>query len=194
MDQIPALIGDGLLGGPDDVVPAGAPGQSHQSAPGVHIPVGGPKAGEGGDQIDAAGVRHLGGVILRVPGLTDEAQLVPDPLDHRAPHKDGALQGVLHLPVQADCNGGQQAVVAAVEPLAGVHQQETAGAVGVFGLAGREAGLAEQSGLLVAGDAGDGDLRTLEFYRAVDPAGVPHLGQHGHGDAQAAADMGVPAQ
>ncbi len=49
----PALIGDGLLGGPDDVLPPGAPGQAHQRAPGVHVPVGGPQTGKGGHQIDA---------------------------------------------------------------------------------------------------------------------------------------------
>jgi len=39
--------------------------------------------------------------------------------------------------------------------LAGVHQHEAAGAIGVLGHAGREAGLAEQRALLVAGHAAD---------------------------------------
>ena len=43
--------------------------------------------------------------------------------------------------------------------VAGVHQQEAAGAVGVLGHARREAGLAEERRLLIAGDAGDGDRR-----------------------------------
>jgi hypothetical protein len=37
---------------------------------------------------------------------------------------------------------------------AGVHQQKTSGAIRVFGLAGLEAGLADQRGLLIAEDAG----------------------------------------
>jgi hypothetical protein len=46
-----------------------------------------------------------------------------------------------------------------LELLAGVHQHEAAGAVGVLGQPGLEAGLAEQRALLVAGDAGDRDRR-----------------------------------
>ena len=42
---------------------------------------------------------------------------------------------------------------------AGVQQHEAAGAIGVLGHAGGVAGLAEQGGLLVAGDAGDRDWR-----------------------------------
>ena len=38
-----------------------------------------------------------------------------------------------------------------------VHEHEAAGAVGVLGHAAREAGLAEQGRLLIAGDAGDLD-------------------------------------
>jgi len=41
-----------------------------------------------------------------------------------------------------------------------VQQQEVAGAVGVLGLAGREAGLAESRRLLVAEVAGDADAGT----------------------------------
>ena len=45
---------------------------------------------------------------------------------------------------------------------AGVHQHEAAGAVGVLGHAGREAGLAEQRRLLVARDAAERDLPPAE--------------------------------
>ena len=40
--------------------------------------------------------------------------------------------------------------------------RKAAGAVGVFGVPGREAGLAEQGRLLVTGDAGDRDLHSLD--------------------------------
>ena len=175
------------------MVPGGAPGQAYQSPPGVHIPVGSPQAGEGGHQVHSAGVLHLGGVVLRVPGLGNEAQLVPQPLDNRPAHKDGALQGVLHLVPEAHGDGGQEAVLTAVQPLPGVHQQKAAGAVGVLGLAGGKAGLAEEGGLLVAGDARNGHLHPLEVYRAVDLAAAHHLGQHGHGDVQGVTDALVPA-
>ena len=41
--------------------------------------------------------------------------------------------------------------------IAGVHQHEAAGAIGVLGHAGAEAGLAKQGALLVAGDSTYGD-------------------------------------
>ena len=170
-----------------------SPGQSHQSAPGVHVPVGSPQTGEGGHQIYPAGVLHLGGVILRVPGLGNKAQFVPQPLDDGPAHEDGALQGVLHLVPEAHGNGGEKAVLAPIQPLAGVHQQEAAGSVGVFGLAGGEAGLAEEGGLLIAGDACDGDLHALEVHRTIDLAAAHYLGQHGHGDVQSGTDALVPA-
>ena len=176
------------------MVPAGPPGDAHQRPPGVHVPVGGPQAREGGDQVDAPRVGDLGGVVLRVPGLADEAQLIPHPLDHRAAHKDGTLQGVLHLPVQPHGDGGEQAVPAAAQLVPRVHQQETAGAVGVFGLPRGEAALAEQGGLLVPGHPGDGDLRPQQIGGPIDLAGVPHLGQHFRGDAQFGTDVLVPAQ
>ena len=53
--------------------------------------------------------------------------------------------------------GGQQAVLGLNGLGAGVEQHEAAGAVGVLGFAGAEAGLAEERRLLVAQVAGDGD-------------------------------------
>lgn len=46
---------------------------------------------------------------------------------------------------------------------AGVHQHETAGAVGVFGHARFETGLAEECGLLIAGDSGNRYLFSVEI-------------------------------
>ncbi|MNM67891.1 hypothetical protein D3C81_794350 [compost metagenome] len=51
---------------------------------------------------------------------------------------------------------------------AGMHQQEAAGAIGVLRLPGLHAHLAEQRGLLVAGDAADGHLPAAEAGLAVD--------------------------
>ena len=158
------------------MVTGGAPGQSHQGTPCVHIPVGSTQAGEGRDEIDPAGIRNLGGVILRVSGLRDEAQLVPDPLDDGAAYEYGALQSVLDLSAQADGDGRQQPVPASAQLVTGVHQKKTAGAVGVFRLTGGEAGLTEEGGLLVAGDARDGYLHPLEIDSAVHFTGVSDLG------------------
>ncbi len=43
----------------------------------------------------------------------------------------------------------------------GIHQQEAASAVGVLGLPGFDAHLAEQRGLLIAGNARDGNAGAL---------------------------------
>ena len=77
-------------------------------------------------------VRHLLGVVLGIAAVLDQVHPVPDPLDDRAAHKDGAFQRIFYLAVKADGNGGDQTVLALVDLVAGVHQQETAGAVGVF--------------------------------------------------------------
>ena len=169
-------------------------GQAQDGAPGVHVPVGRAQAGEGGHHINAGGILHLGGEVLGVRRFGDEVQLVPQPLDHRTAHENAALQSVLHLAVDAHRDGGEQAVLALVHPLAGVHQQEAAGAVGVLGLARLKAGLAEEGGLLVARDARDGHFHPLDVHMAVDLAAALHLGQHVHGDAQPLADGLVPAQ
>ena len=81
---------------------------------------------------------------------------------------DRPLEGVDRLGV-AELVGhrGEQPVAAADQLLAGVEQQEVAGAVGVLGLAGLEADLADRGRLLVAEDAGDRHLARPPGRRAV---------------------------
>ena len=76
----------------------------------------------------------------------------------------------------------------------GVHEQEGAGSVGVLRPARGEAALAEERRLLVTRDARNGNLRAEPFgiRRAKDPARIPHLGQHGAGDAEFAEQQVVP--
>src|SRR3546814_6985794 len=64
---------------------------------------------------------------------------------------------------------------------ASVHQQETAGAVGILRLAWLDAHLAEQSGLLVPGDTGDGDAGALARAKVgttINLGGRAHIRQH----------------
>ena len=79
-------------------------------------------------------------------------------------------------------------------PAAGVHQQEAAGAVGVLGHAGREAGLAEQGALLVAGDAADQHRRAQQrgAALAVMGAGRQDPGHQRSRDVQQRQQLGVP--
>jgi hypothetical protein len=79
-------------------------------------------------------------------------------LHERTGDGDGAFEGV-HRRLGAEpvrqCR--QQAVLRGYGLLAVIHQQEAAGAVGILGLAGFEAGLADEGRVLVAQDPGDGD-------------------------------------
>ncbi len=79
-------------------------------------------------------------------------------------------------------------------PRPGVHQQETAGAIGVFGLPGLKAGLAKEGGLLVPGTATDRHLHPLDVGGSIDLAASPHLREHLHRDVQSVADAFIPAQ
>ena len=74
---------------------------------------------------------------------------------------------------------------------AGIHQRETAGAVGALDHAGREAALADQRRLLIARHAGDGHRRAekLRVGRAERAGIVAHLGQHRARHAEQVAAM-----
>ncbi len=86
-----------------------------------------------------------------------------EPLDSRTRDEDGAFEGVLdRLTGALEADGGEEAVFGHDRLVAGVHQHERAGAVGVLRVAGVETGLAEQRGLLVTERAGDGDFRAEE--------------------------------
>ena len=116
---------------------------------------------------------------------------VAQPLHHRAADEDAAFERVLGLAADLPGDGREQPVARRDRPLAGVLQQEAAGAVGVLRQPGRHAHLAEQRRLLIAGDAGDRDVADAERRRdaAVDLARRADLGQHaGRARAAASAD------
>ena len=189
-----ALVGDGLERSADQMAPTAAAGQPHDGPAGVHIPVRRAESREGGYNIDAAVVRNLRGIKFAVGGLLDQAELVTDPLDHRAADKDAALHGVADFSVQSRRDGGDQAMVAQTEIPTGVHQHKTTGTVGVFGFARLEAGLPEQGGLLISGAARDRDADAGKLGIAVNFTAAAHFGKHLHGDVQCVADGFVPAK
>ncbi len=87
-------------------------------------------------------------------------ELVAQPLDGGAGHEDRALQGVLRrLALELPRQRGEEPVLAGDGLGARLVEQKTARPVGVFGLAGLGAALAEQRRVLVARDAGHGDGR-----------------------------------
>ncbi|MNS61661.1 hypothetical protein D3C72_946940 [compost metagenome] len=130
--------------------------------------------------------------------MLEDAQAVAQPLDRRAGDEDAAFERVEgRLAVELPGQGGQEAVGAGHGHLAGVHEHEAAGAVGVLGLAGAEAGLAEERGVLVAGHRGDGQpggQRPDGHGLAEDVARGLGLRGHRLGDAELGHQLGVPGQ
>src|SRR6185295_6172878 len=127
--------------------------------------------------------------------VADHAERVAQPFDRGPGDEDRAFERVGGPPAAAPRRRGQQPVARADRFLAGVEQQEAAGAVGRLGHARREAGLAEQRRLLVARDPGDRERRVEQprCRRAIDPAVLVNLRQDRIGHAEQCAQLGVPA-
>lgn len=195
-EDVVDLIADAVQRGADDVVLVAAPGEAHDGAAGVLVPVGRAEAGEGRHDVTAVGVLDLLGHILGVAGLFQQAQLIAEPLDGRTGHENRAFQRIIHLAVGAAGDGGDKAVPGCDRRLTGVHEQKAAGSEGVFRLAGGKAGLAEEGRLLVA-------CRTGNFYLAAEvhrvsvlikAAGRHRLREHTFRDVQLLQDLVVPFQ
>ena len=88
------------------MLPFGATGEAQDGPTGVHVPIGCAQASESRHQVYSAVIADFLGVVLRVAALGEEPHFIPQPLDHRAAYEDAALQGVLHLSVQADGDSG----------------------------------------------------------------------------------------
>ena len=176
--------------------PGGAPGDAQQRAPGVHVPIGGAQAGEGRHKADAPGVLHGLRQLVGLLGGLDKAQLVPQPLDGAARVEGAALQGVGGAAVQLPGDGGQQPRLGGHGLAACVHQHKAAGAVCIFGHALRKAALAKQGGVLVPGDARNGDFlpQHVGAAHAHNLPAFAHPGQSAAGDAQLLEQGIVPAQ
>ena len=194
LQQGRALVGNGFQRRAGDVGDGAATRQTGDGAAGVGLPVRGTQAGEGGHHHHAAAVGHAFGQLLHLAAVLDGTQAVAQPLHHRAAHEHAAFQRKLGLGASLCGRGGQQTVGRGLELAAGVHQHEAAGAIGVLGHAGREAGLAEEGALLVAGHAADGNLAAQDVGGRVAEVGCggQHLGQQAAGNAQRGQQIGVP--
>jgi len=96
------------------------------------------------------------GELLDLGRLVDQAEPVAQPLDERARHRDRSLEHVGRVGIADLVAHAREQLLGPVDLVAGVHQQEGAGAVGVLRIVRLEAGLAEQGGVLVTEDAGNG--------------------------------------
>ncbi len=154
--DVHGLEGDAFEGGAGDMGSRGTAGNAADGTMGILIPVGGAHAGEGRDEIDAAVVLDRRCQGLDLGGTPDDAQAVAEPLDDGTAHEDGSFQGIIDLVPDLPGDGSEEVVAREDGLLARVHQEEAAGAVGVLHGAGFGAHLAEEGGLLVAGNAADG--------------------------------------
>ena len=98
------------------------------------------------------------------------------------------------MAAEPGCNGRDKAVAADAGRLARVHEQEAARAVGILGLAGGEAALTEQRGLLVARRARDGNFHALDVAGAEVAAARADVRQHAARDAQDLQERLVPVE
>ena len=137
---------------------------------------------------------------LALRRVAEDPELVPQPLDRRAGHGDGTLQGVhRRLVAQLVGHRGDEPAPRPHHRRAGVEQEEVAGAVGVLRLSWLEAQLADTGGLLVT-------QVTRQRHLAAEGAGIegaavgvrggrrPDLRQHLAGDAEEAEELVVPVQ
>ena len=128
----------------------------------VHIPVRRAHAGERRDQINPAVVRERSRQRFRLRRGRNQLHFVPQPLNRRARHEHAALQRVGRLAVHAPSDGGQQPRLTANRPRAGVHQHETARAIGILGLARAKACLPIQCRVLVARHRRNGNFASKD--------------------------------
>ena len=172
-------------------------GEPHQRAARVGPPVGGEQTRERGHDVGATVVVDRRREGFDLGGGVEHPQVVAQPLHQRPRHRDGTLQRVDGFRV-ADlvAQRRQQPVLGGNDLLAGVHEHETAGAVGVLRHAFLETGLPEGRGLLVTEDARDRDTgqETLRATHAVDLGRGPDLRQHRHRNAHVGCDGGLPVE
>jgi hypothetical protein len=148
------------------------------------------EAGEGGDDGHAAAVGDGARQGFDFSRGFDDAQAVAQPLHGRAGDEDAAFEGVLQrLVAELPGDRGQQAVRRADRRAAGVHHHERAGAVRVLGLPRARAALAEERGLLIAGDAHD---RNAVGGLGEEAARGSHLGQDAARHAEELQQLVIP--
>ena len=155
--------------------------QAEQRAARLGLPIGRAEPDEGRHEIDVLTGISFGGQRAALRCRGDDAQAVAQPLHRGAGDEDGALQRIGALAVELIGDGGQQPVARGDGSRAGIDEREATGAVGRLDHAGREAGLADGGGLLVAGDAEDGDgcAEDRGFGHSVLSIAVAYLGQDG---------------
>ncbi len=162
--DVVGLVGGGFERGAADMGAVGIAREAGDDAARVGTPMRGVQAREGRHDVDAAIVGHGQRQGIGLGGVTDNAEIVAQPLNERAGDGDRALQRIGGRGVaEAVGDRGDQAGLALLDVGAGIEQQEIAGAVGVLGLARGKADLADEGRLLVTQHTGQGDAIEFEL-------------------------------
>ena len=193
---IVGLVGNGIQSCPDDVVLVDTPGQSHDTATGIGIPLRCAQTGKSRHHIATIGIGNFLGHILGIGSRFNKPQLIPEPLNGSAGHENGTFQGISHFSVQSPADGGDQAVFGENRLVSGIHQQKGTGTVSAFGIAGIKTGLTEESCLLVTGSTGDGNgfAKELSICLSVHTTGWFYFRQHGNRNFQLIQNFLIPLQ
>ena len=173
---------------------AGVARQAKQRAAHARIPIGRAEADKGRHQINRLHRVRLVGERTGLGRLLDDLEAIAQPLHRGARDEDRAFQRVGALAVELIGNRRQQLVLGGNRRRAGVEQCKAAGAVGRLDHAGRETGLTDGRGLLVAGNACDRDAAAEQFSDAVAEMvrRVLHFGEHRARHAQDLQQLVVP--
>ena len=192
LQNIGDLKGDAFQRSTGDVGFRGAARQTDHDAAGILIPMRCAKPGECWHEKDAAIVGHLGGEGFDFAGGIDDAESITEPLHDSTRDEDAAFKRILGFVADAPCDGREQVVLGRDGLCACVHEHEATSAVGVLHHAGLGAGLAEESGLLVASDARNGDRAAEKVRLAIDFAARADFRQDGARHAEEFQQIVVP--
>ena len=174
--------------------------KTHDCAAGIHIPIRCAKSRKRRDKINPVGVRHAFRQFVTASCGINQPQIVAQPFNHRTRVKRRALNRIFHAVAEAPSYAGHQIVFRLHTFFAGVHQQETAGAVSIFRLTRFKAALPEQRGGLVADRArnryADNIFKAQKTGRdfAVDCARGNRFRQNVHRNPEPVTEIFVPAK
>ncbi len=194
--RVMGLVGDRLERRARDVRAGAAAGETDDRPARLRIPVGRAQAGEGGNEVDAIVAIERRREGLGVGGRVDDPQAVAQPLHRRARDEDRSLQGVRRGGADLPRHRREQSRCGLGRGKAGVQEREGAGAVGVLAETRIDAGLAEEGGLLIAGDPRERHRMTVQRVGQrprEHPRAGPDLGQCALGDVEQVEQLGVPA-
>ncbi len=180
-EDLAGLVGRRLQRGSGDVSFIGKTREAGDNAARVGAPAWRVEARKGGHEINVAIVRDRARERFDGFAAVDDPEIVAQPLHQRPGDGDGSLQRVNGFRL-AELIGERrhQPLGGDFRRLAGVHQQEAAGAVSVLGLARLQAGLPQQRALLVADRAGERNAS----HRAIKFARRANRRQAGSGDVE----------